>query len=233
MALSEKAIIRKAAKEINHNRTRWFKIEDKKAGTKPRYELVYMIGRHKKQREHVQVRRMNDQVHTAYLHSKSAKKQPPSTCQYSARDIQWFLQYGFQAFINYQANRQDDVSVAVFEERKIPTIKKKKYEAGLQQKDKEIRIQSLRQQLIKSNATMKDHDQSPNPMTQYVKQKHPGAHPSNSAKPLITTKSYEELVKKITQQHRAKLFKRDQEIQFMTENGKCFEKKYKEEQKRN
>eukprot|EP01083_Nonionella_stella_P065758 172532_1 len=236
MALSENAIIRKAAKEIKHNRTRWFKIEDKKAGTKPRYELVYMIGKHKKQTEHVQVRRMNDQVHPTYLHLKSAKKQPPSTCNYSARDIQWFLQYGFQSFINYQANRQDDVSGAVFEERQIPAIKKKKYEAELQQKDKEI--QSLRQQLkaakTQTSAAPEQVVQSP---MDFLRQKKPNmftqSNPINSTKPLITTKSYEDLVKKITEQHRAKLFKRDQEIQFQTENASNFEKKYKEEQKRN
>eukprot|EP01083_Nonionella_stella_P065760 172538_1 len=228
MALSENAIIRKAAKEIKHNRTRWFKIEDKKAGTKPRYELVYMIGKHKKQTEHVQVRRMNDQVHPTYLHLKSAKKQPPSTCNYSARDIQWFLQYGFQSFINYQANRQDDVSGAVFQETKIPSInfKKTNYEAELQRKNKQI--QSLQQHLKKAGGEL--------PMD-FLRQKKPNmftqSNPSNSAKTLITTKSYEDLVKKITEQHRAKLFKRDQEIQFQTENASNFEKKYKEEQKRN
>eukprot|EP01083_Nonionella_stella_P142407 440555_1 len=227
MALSDKAIMRNAAKDLNHDRTRWFKIEDKKAGTR-RYELVYIIGRHKKKTEHVQVRRMNDEVHPNYLHSKNQKKQPPSTCNYTPRDIQWFLRWGFQSFIDYQINRQDDVSGAVFQETKIPSInfKKTNYEAELQRKNKQI--QSLQQHLKKAGGEL--------PMD-FLRQKKPNmftqSNPSNSAKTLITTKSYEDLVKKITEQHRAKLFKRDQEIQFQTENASNFEKKYKEEQKRN
>eukprot|EP01083_Nonionella_stella_P307689 1082478_1 len=242
MALSDKAIMRNAAKDLNHDRTRWFKIEDKKAGTKPRYELVYMIGKHNKQTEYAQVRRMNDQVHPTYLHLKSAKKQPPSTSNYNSRDLQWFLHHGFQSFINYQANRQDDVSGAVFEERKIPAIKKKKYETELQQRDKEI--QSLRQQLKKAVKTQTsappDLPNKHSPM-QYLQHKLPRSNATKSAKRLVNTtqkngddkQQYVDYIDQITKQHEEALMKRVQEIQFMTESASNFQHKYNEEQKRN
>ena len=97
-------------------RARWFHIQDSKKKL-DRYELVYVIeyvdhrGVKKEQKKYVDIRRMNHQIwkhpkklKSGFLRIKDhTKVKPPIMVSYTASDIEWFLKWGMDSFLKYNA----------------------------------------------------------------------------------------------------------------------------------
>ena len=97
-------------------RARWFRIQDRKKKI-DRYELVYVVeyvdhhGVKKTKKKYVDIRRMNHKkwkqpmkLRSGLLRIKDyTKVKPLIPLSYTVSDIEWFLQWGMDSFLKYNA----------------------------------------------------------------------------------------------------------------------------------
>ena len=97
-------------------RARWYRIQDEREKI-DRYELVYVVEYvdhrrvKKEKKKYVDLRRMNHKIWKQPMKIKSGllnikdftKINPPISLPYTLSDIQWFLQWGMDSFLKYNA----------------------------------------------------------------------------------------------------------------------------------
>ena len=100
------------------HRARWFRIREKIRKIN-RYELVYGVeyvhvdhcAKKKEKKKYVDIRRMNHKLWKQPMKLTSGlltikhytKVKPPITLLYTKADIEWFLQWGMDSFLKYNA----------------------------------------------------------------------------------------------------------------------------------
>ena len=97
-------------------KARWFQVQDDEKKTN-RYELVDVVdyvdynGVKKTEKKYVDIRRMNHQIWKQPIKLTSgllkikdyAKLKQPITVTYAAADMEWFVQWGMDSFLKYNA----------------------------------------------------------------------------------------------------------------------------------